>query len=173
MRLLGGADGHGHDNARADEEPLLARQGRVAGQHAHDVLLAILSRAVMTEIEECLQTGQRRTDEVHEVVARKGHGERERAEEHDDFEDVHFEQMQHLHQYGKRRETHEQDSALVRVNPIRRPADAAQDLAVAQATHEQEVKYRSNAHAAKYSDAPAKMLLVVECEHDTRNPHHD
>ena len=117
------------------------------------------------------QTGQGHTDEVHKVVAGKGHGKTKGAHEHDKLEDVDTAQMEYFHDDGGTNEGIKQEQVDVVVDIV---AHVLTDIGtVAHAFHEDEVSQYGEGDTAEDGDGVAAVLLVVEREDDTADPHHD
>ena len=117
------------------------------------------------------QTGQRHTDEVHKVVTGKGHGKTEGAHEHDKLEDVNAAQMQDFHDDGRANECIDQQQVDVAVDIV---AHALTDVGtVADTFHKDEVGQHGERDATENGDGVAAVLLVVECEDHTADPHHN
>jgi hypothetical protein len=83
---------------------VLHRQRGLSGENTHRVLVGGLRPVVVREVEERFEAGERRSDEVHEVVAGESHSQRERAEEHYEAEDIDVEEVENL---GEKSEHHE------------------------------------------------------------------
>ena len=123
LRLLGRTDGQSHDGTGTNQEPLLAGQAAFAGQDADTVVLRSLTVSIGGEIKEGLQSGQGRTDEVHQVVAGKSHGQGKGAEEYYNAEDVDAQQVEYFHQDCKSANAGQKDGGAMSINPIRCPSN--------------------------------------------------
>ena len=90
LRLFGGHQGKDHDSTSGNEE-IEGRFGtRFEARHhkARDV-----ATAMGREVEEGREARKRNPDEVYQVVARKGHGQGEGADHHNDFENIHLQEV--------------------------------------------------------------------------------
>ena len=172
LRLLGGADGDGHDETGSDEEEMLEGELALAGEDADDVGRGV-GTGVLGEVEEGLETGEGGTDEVDQVIACEGHGEGEGSEEDHELEDVDLEQVEDFHEDGEDDEADAHDGKIVGIDPVGGPSDGGEEGGVSQSADEEEEEDGGHGDASEDGYAIAEMLLIVEGEHHAGDPHDD
>ena len=112
MCLLGGAQRVDHDDSRTDKE-IPGRFGRTQ-QRAHEEAVGTCGGAVGGVVDERGVAGKGHTDEVHQVVTRKGEGKGKGSQKHHDLEHVDLPPVQHLHQQGEEhKETTDQQGGVI------------------------------------------------------------
>ena len=117
------------------------------------------------------ETGERHTDEVDEVVAGKSHRQAEGTHQDGELEDVDAAEVEELHHDGRHHEGDDEEHSDV-VADIVAPL-SRQVRTLAQALHEDEVGEGGEGDATEDGDGVAAVLLIIEGEYDTRDPHHD
>ena len=168
LRLLGSSHGNDHDDAGSHQ--IEWRCFGTLHQRFHHKAVYTCAMGVGHIVLIRRQTGQRHTDEVHKVVAGKGHGKTKGAHEHDKPEDVDVAQMENFHDDGGTNEGIKQEQVDVAVDIV---AHVLTDIGtVAHAFHEDEVSQYGEGDTAEDGDGVAAVLFVVEREDDTADPHH-
>ena len=167
MCLLAGGQGEHHNGTGCNEEYHRSLGRPVERLHQETIRIAA---TVGHEIIVSIQSRQGHTDEVHQVVARKGHRQSKGSHHHDDLEYIHTAPVQHLHQNGEADEATGDNHPRILGHPqlvlLRHEGRVLQSL------DEHEVDDSRSRQSAEQTDGPLQARLIVEGKYEAREPLH-
>ena len=113
---------------------------------------------------------ERNSHEVHKVIARKCHGEREGAEQHHYLKHVYLQEVEQLHQHGERHQRHSKYQHRVVVDPCLELG--GHDGKILNPLKQHEIDNGGTRHTAKQSHLPFQPALVFKRENQSRQKLH-
>ena len=167
MRLLAGGQGEYHDGTGNDEVDDGGLGRAVERLHQETIRIsATIGHEIIVSIQSC----QGHTDEVHQVVAGKGHRQGKGTHHHDDLEDIHPTPVEYLHQDGEANEATGDNHPRVLGHP--QLVLLSHEGRVLQPLDEHEVDDGRSCQSTEEADGPLQTRLIIEGEDDARNPLH-
>ena len=138
--------------------PMRKYHGVLAGPSGEVIREAVgVACSVGGVVHEGMRSLRGDADEVDEVVAGEGEGKGEGAHEDDDFEDVDFEPVEYLHQYGEEYEKDGDEHPCVFLYPVF--IVGGHERTVFQTFDEHEVDDGGCSDAAEEGDAVFHLFL--------------